>query len=178
MAKVSFSKLNTIKTIPEGTVVIENSPVSVAHYLPLEKKMALIESVIAQSGSDEEGFFNIVKLRVYYEIEMLKAYTNISFTEKQLEDIQKLYDAITMNHVWEIVEKEIPEAERDYVWGSIMSLAREVTDYNHSALGILKMLSAQYGEESFSLDKINELLTKAQDPNELKLVKAAIGDMA
>jgi hypothetical protein len=32
---------------------------------------------------------------------MLRAYTNISFTEKQLEDIPKLYDAITMNHIWE-----------------------------------------------------------------------------
>lgn len=177
MAKIAFSKLNKIKSIPAKTITIADAEVSVAQYLPLEEKLNLIQSVIEQSGNGEEGFYNIVKLRTYYTIEMLKAYTNISFTEKQLEDIPKLYDAITINRVWDQVSEIIPDEELEYTWGNTRKLAREITDYNHSALGVLKAIKQDYGDEAFSLDKINEVLAKMQNPDEMKLVKAAIEDM-
>ena len=178
MAKISFTKLNKIKSIPAKTITIADAEVVVAQYLPLEEKLTLIQSVIEQSGNNEEGFYNIIKLRTYYTIEMLKAYTNISFTEKQLEDIPKLYDAIIMNHIWEQVSEVIPDDELDYIWDNLRKLAREITDYNHSALGIMKAIKQDYGDEAFSLDKINEMLAKMENPNEMKLVKAAIEDMA
>jgi hypothetical protein len=34
---------------------------------------------------------------------MIKAYTNISFTEKQLTDPSKLYDLIILNNIWDQV---------------------------------------------------------------------------
>lgn len=178
MAKIAFSKLNKIKSIPAKIITIADAEVSVAQYLPLEEKLNLIQSVIEQSGNGEEGFYNIVKLQTYYTIEMLQTYTNISFTEKQLEDTPKLYDAIVMNNIWEEIAKAIPQSEQDYIWGNVLTLAREVTEYNHSALGILKAISQNYGEEGFTLDKINEMLTKLQNPEEMDLVKAAIEDMA
>lgn len=177
MPKVAFSKLNKIKSIPAKTITIADAEVSVAQYLPLEEKLNLIQTVIELSGNGEEGFYNIIKLQTYYTIEMLKAYTNISFTEKQQEDIPKLYDAIVMNQIWEEVAKSIPQEEQDYIWGNLLNLAREVTEYNHSALGILKAVKQDYGEEGFTLDKINEMLTKLQNPDEMNLVKAAIEDM-
>lgn len=177
MAKISFTKLNKIKSIPAKTITIADVEVVVAQYLPLEEKLNLIQSVIEQSGNGEEGFYNIVKLRTYYAIEMIRAYTNISFTEKQLEDTPKLYDAIVMNKIWEQVCEAIPDDELSYIWDNIRKLAREITDYNHSALGVLKAVKQDYGDEAFSLDKINEMLTKMQNPEEMKLVKAAIEDM-
>lgn len=178
MPKVAFSKLIKIKTIPSKTIVIADAEVTVAQYLPLAAKLDLIQSVIEQSGNGEEGFYNIVKLDCYYVIEMIKAYTNISFTEKQLEDTPKLYDTIMMNHIWKEVEAVIPDSELDYTWQNLLTMAREITDYNHSALGILKVVSRDYGENQFTLDSLNEMLTKMQDPNELKLVKSALDDMA
>ena len=93
MAKLAFSKLNKIKSIPDKIIPTENGDLIVKQYLPLENKIDLIETVLDFSGSDE-GFFNVVKLEAYFRIEMIKAYTNITFTEKQLEDTQKLYDMI------------------------------------------------------------------------------------
>lgn len=177
MAKIAFSKLNKIKSIPAKTITIADAEVSVAQYLPLEEKLNLIQSIIEQSGNGEEGFYNIVKLRTYYTIEMLRAYTNISFTEKQLEDTPKLYDAIIMNHIWEQVCEVIPDEELEYTWSNTRKLAKEITEYNHSVLGILKTVKQDYGEEGFTLDKINEMLTKLQNPDEMNLVKAAIEDM-
>jgi len=72
-----------------------------------------------------------------------------------------------MNGIWDAVAEAIPQLEKGYIWDNLLTMAREVTDYNHSALGILKTLKMEYGEENFSLEKINEMLNKLNDPNEL-----------
>ena len=168
MAKVSFTKLNKIKSLEPIDIKIGEETISVIQYLPLEKKLAIMQNIIEQAGNNEEGFYNIVKLTVFYTIEMLRAYTNISFTEKQLEEPQKLYDIIVLNNIWETVKDSIPEKERDYIWDNTCALAREITDYNHSALGILKMARADYGETDFNIASIMENI---KDPETLGLMK-------
>lgn len=168
MAKVSLIKLNKIKSLEPIDIKISEETISVIQYLPLEKKLTLMQSIIEQAGNNEEGFYNIIKLSVFYTIEMLRAYTNISFTEKQLEDPQKLYDIIVLNNIWTEVKKAIPQSELTDIWENTCALAREITDYNHSALGILKMARADYGETDFNITSIMENL---KDPETLGLMK-------
>lgn len=168
MVKISLTKLNKIKSLDPIDIKIGEETISVVQYLPLEKKLAIMQNIIEQAGNNEEGFYNIVKLTVFYTIEMLRVYTNISFTEKQLEDPQKLYDIIVLNNIWETVKDSIPEKERDYIWDNTCALAREITDYNHSALGILKMARADYGETDFNIASIMESI---KDPETLGLMK-------
>lgn len=172
MAKVSFNKLNKIKSFDPIEITIGDQKIEIEQYLPLEKKVDLITAVIEQSGNGEEGFFNIVKLEAYYIIEMLKAYTNISFTEKQLEDTTKLYDAIRLNDVWAAVEDAIPESEREYIWNNTLAMAREVTTYNNSVLGVLKAISSD--REALNFD-IAELVDKIKDPEALATLKGLLG---
>lgn len=171
MAKISFTKLNKIKSLPVVEISIDDQKVLVEQYLPLEEKVSLITSVIEQSGNDEEGFFNIVKLDAYYIIEMIKAYTNISFTEKQLEDTTKLYDAIRLNDIWAAVADAIPGAEREYIWSNIMALAREITTYNNSVLGVLKAISSDRNGLNFD---VQEIMNNLNDPEALKLLKSMV----
>ena len=171
MAKVSFSKLNKIKSFDPIEITIGDQKIEIEQYLPLEKKVDLITAVIEQSGNGEEGFFNIVKLEAYYIIEMIKAYTNITFTEKQLEDTTKLYDAIRMNDVWATVADAIPAEERCYIWENIMALAREITTYNNSVLGVLKAISSDRDNLNFD---INELMSQIKDPEALSLLKGMV----
>ena len=171
MAKISFTKLNKIKSLPVVEISIDDQKVLVEQYLPLEEKVNLITSVIEQSGNGEEGFFNIVKLEAYYIIEMIRAYTNISFTEKQLEDTTKLYDAIRLNDIWAAVADAIPGAEREYIWSNIMALAREITTYNNSVLGVLKTISSN--RDSLNFD-VQEIMNNLNDPEALKLLKGMV----
>lgn len=171
MAKVSFSKLNKIKSFDPIEIVIGDQKIEVEQYLPLEKKVDLITAVIEQSGNGEEGFFNIVKLEAYYIIEMIKAYTNIAFTEKQLEDTTKLYDAIRMNDVWAAVADAIPAEERCYIWENIMALAREITTYNNSVLGVLKAISNDRDNLNFDVSK---MMNEIKDPEALALLKSMV----
>lgn len=168
MVKVSLTKLNKIKSLDPIDMKIGEETISVVQYLPLEKKLTIMQNIIEQAGNNEEGFYNIVKLTVFYTIEMLRAYTNISFTEKQLEDPQKLYDIIVLNNIWETVKDSIPEKERDYIWDNTCALAREITEYNHSALGILKLMSDDYENLNFDVQEITE---KLSDRTNLDLVR-------
>lgn len=168
MVKVSLTKLNKIKSLDPIDIKIGEETISVVQYLPLEKKLTIMQNIIEQAGNNEEGFYNIVKLTVFYTIEMLRVYTNISFTEKQLEDPQKLYDIIVLNNIWETVKDSIPEKERDYIWENTCALAREITEYNHSALGILKLMSDDYENLNFDVQEITE---KLSDRTNLDLVR-------
>ena len=168
MAKISLTKLNKIKSLDPIDIKIGEETISVVQYLPLEKKLAIMQNIIEQAGNNEEGFYNIVKLTVFYTIEMLRVYTNISFTEKQLEDPQKLYDIIVLNNIWETVKDSIPEKERDYIWDNTCALAREITEYNHSALGILNLLSNDY--DNLSLDT-TDMANKLSNVDNLKMLR-------
>lgn len=173
MAKLSFTKLNKIKSLPVKEISIDDQKVLVEQYLPLEEKINLITSIIEQSGNGEEGFFNIVKLETYYIIEMIRAYTNISFTEKQLEDTAKLYDAIHLNGIWDVVADAIPELERSYIWNNILSLAREITTYNNSILGVLKAISNDRDNLNFD---VKEIINEIKDPEALTLLKSMLDE--
>ena len=168
MVKVSLTKLNKIKSLDPIDIKIGEETISVVQYLPLEKKLTIMQNIIEQAGNNEEGFYNIVKLTVFYTIEMLRVYTNISFTEKQLEDPQKLYDIIVLNNIWETVKDSIPEKERDYIWDNTCALAREITEYNHSALGILNLLSNDY--DNLSLDT-TDMANKLSNVDNLKMLR-------
>ena len=168
MVKVSLTKLNKIKSLDPIDIKIGEETISVIQYLPLEKKLTIMQNIIEQAGNNEEGFYNIVKLTVFYTIEMLRAYTNISFTEKQLEDPQKLYDIIVLNKIWDTVKQSIPEDEVNYLWENTCTLAREITNYNHSALGILNLLSNDY--DNLSLDT-TDMANKLSNVDNLKMLR-------
>lgn len=168
MAKISLTKLNKIKSLEPIDIKIGEETISVVQYLPLEKKLAIMQNIIEQAGNNEEGFYNIVKLTVFYTIEMLRAYTNISFTEKQLEEPQKLYDIIVLNNIWNEVKKAIPQSELTDIWENTCALAREITDYNHSALGILNLVSNDY--DNLNLD-VKEMTEKLSDRTNLTFIK-------
>ena len=168
MAKISLTKLNKIKSLEPIDIKIGEETISVVQYLPLEKKLTIMQNIIEQAGNNEEGFYNIVKLTVFYTIEMLRAYTNISFTEKQLEEPQKLYDIIVLNNIWNEVKKVIPQSELTDMWENTCALAREITEYNHSALGILNLLSNDY--DNLSLDT-TDMANKLSNVDNLKMLR-------
>lgn len=168
MAKATLAKLAKIKTIAPIEHTIDNDTLQIIQYLPLQKKLELITQIIDQSGDGEDGFYNIVKLNAFYVIEMLKTYTTISFTEKQLEDPAKLYDLIQLNHIWDTVKEWIPKEERDYIWENTCVLAREVTNYNHSVLGVLKMAKKDYNNTDYD---ITNMVNQLKSPEALQVVK-------
>ena len=166
MAKIAFSKFglkpNTgIKTIEWGGQNIE-----VLQYLPIQKKLGLIGRVISMAHEEDANYSNPVKIQVFTDLEIIFEYTNISFTEKQKEDLPKLYDTVCGSGLLEAIVETIPEEEYNTVIAGIADSTEAVYKYQNSVLGILSTLKGDMEDiENIDVEGIKqELADLAQSP--------------
>jgi hypothetical protein len=100
MAKVPFSKLG-LKVNNDVTVITFNDyDIEVNRYLPFKEKTELASNIINYSV-DDNGFYNPLKVKLYMVLEVVYAYTNLTFTPKMKEDPFKLYDALVSSGLFE-----------------------------------------------------------------------------
>lgn len=167
MAKIPFTKLQ-LKKINESKEFIYNDQViTVKQYLPIQEKLALISRVI-NAAADEYNFTNPVKLDMYLALEIVFTYTNISFTEKQKEDIAKLFDLLDENKFFDKVIELIPEEEYSTLWEGVVELSESIYAYQTSVLGILDTVNRDYKNMDLDATKIQSELN---DPNNLELLR-------
>ena len=86
MAKASLTKLGLKVNQEIKTIEFNGQVIEVKQYLPVNNKLELISNVINMSA-DGNNFANPLKVEVYFALEVIEAYTNISFKKKQKEDI-------------------------------------------------------------------------------------------
>jgi hypothetical protein len=110
MAKVSLTKLDLKLNKEVHVIEFNGQEIEVKQYLPVNNKLELIGNVI-NAAHDENNFSNPVKISVFTTLEILYAYTNINFTDKQKEDPTKLYDLVISSGLVSEIIKAIPEAE-------------------------------------------------------------------
>lgn len=167
MAKIGFTKLG-LKTNQEiQEIEINGQIIEVKQYLPINEKLALIGEVLGYSA-DENNFANPLKVEAYSTIGIIEKYTNINFTEKQKEDIPKLYDLIAGAGIDTVVKAAIPERELCALERGLFQTIDAFYTYRSSALGILDTLSTNYDNVDFDLTKLQE---KISDPNTFELLR-------
>ena len=168
MAKVPFTKLKCKINENEIPVQIGEETIAVKQYLPIQDKLGLIGRVVEFAHEQDNNFSNPVKAGVYRDLEIIFAYTNISFTDKQKEDLPKLYDMLYSSDVIKIVIDNIPEDEYlEIVWG-VKDSIDAIYKYQNSILGILDTISTDYS--ALNLDA-SEIQKKIADPQNLELLK-------
>lgn len=167
MAKIGFTKLSLKRKNEVKTITINNNQIEVKQYLPVNEKLDLIARVI-NGAHDQNNFPNPIKIEVIGTLEMIMVYTNISFTEKQKEDIPKLYDLLEENGVIKDIISQIPEDEYNFIIDGINKTVDAVYTYNNSVLGILEAVSKDYSNLDFDATQIQK---KMADPENLKLVR-------
>lgn len=168
MAKIAFTKLGLKKKDEVKTVNINNNVIEVKQYLPINDKLALISRVINLSHDSSNNFANPVQVEVIGTIEIIMAYTNLSFTEKQKEDYAKLYDLLEENGITKDLISAIPEDEYAFLIDGINESIEAVYKYQSSILGILEAVSQDYSNLDFDATKIQQQLA---DPDNLGLLK-------
>ena len=173
MAKVPFTKLQAcIDGCETKTFYYDRQTnevyYSVKHYLPVKEKLEMIEKIINQS-IDENGYYNPLRLRIFTVLEMVYAYTNLSFTEKMKEDPLKLYDILESTGIFKDVKNVISENDWDIIQGTIKETIESIYAYKNSLMGILDAVSNDYSNLNLDAEAIRE---KIGDPKHLELLKA------
>lgn len=170
MAKIGFTKLSLKRKNEVKTITINNNQIEIKQYLPVNEKLDLIARVI-NGAHDQNNFPNPIKIEVIGTLEMIMAYTNISFTEKQKEDIPKLYDLLEENGIIKDIISQIPEDEYNFIIDGINKTVDAVYTYNNSVLGILESVSQDYSNLDFDIQKLQNDIA---NPENLKLVKEVL----
>lgn len=167
MAKLSFTKLGLAHNKAVNTINYNGQNIEIKQYLPVNDKLALISNVINLSA-DENNFANPVKVSVYAVLEIIEAYTNISFTEKQKEDPCKLYDLFVGNGLSAKIMEAIPQVELAEILTGIEDSIEAVYKYRNSVMGILEAAQSDYSGLQFDANALQQAMA---DPNGLALLK-------
>jgi hypothetical protein len=87
---------------------------------------------------------------------VIKYYTNISFTAKQEEDIIKTYDLLEGSGLVNIIFESIPCSELDFIYKNLIETIEYIYNYNSSVLGVLDNVRNNYNETDMDLTAIGE----------------------
>ena len=167
MANVTFSKLGLKKKEEVKKIIFNEQEIEVKQYLPIQDKLNVIFNAISKT-EDENRFFNPVKLECYCTLEIIYAYTNIKFTDKQLEDEGKLFDLMEENDLINLIFSAIPEDETDFIMDSCERAAEAIYTYNNSAVGILENI--KNNADNLNID-IEKMINSVQDPSILHITQ-------
>ena len=174
MAKIAFGKLDLKKNQEVVELQIDDDVVvEVKQYLPVNDKLELVSSVV-NTAVENGNIVNYGQLDVLFAINIIKAYTNINFTEKQLEDVAKLYDLLVSSGFYETVKNTIPVSETDYIYSLIYRTANDIITYRNSAVGIMETLSQDYKNLEFDAEALQK---KINDPESLSFLREVLTKM-
>lgn len=168
--KPTFAKMGLKMNTDVKTVQIGEHEVEVKQYLPVNDKLLLIGRVISYSA-DENNFANPVKLEVFTALEIVFTYTNITFTDKQKEDLIKLYDLMECNGVFDIIIDALPKVEYKTLLNGIEECAEAIYAYRNSMVGLLDTINQNF--EALDIDA-TEIQKKIGDPDNLALLKSIL----
>lgn len=171
MAKVSFNKLGLDKTLAQEIKTIEynGQNIEIKQYLPVDEKLHLIGRVITQGvQNSENNFKNPLQLEVYAALEIIEFYTNISFTDKQREVPQKIFDLLESNGFIDLIVENIPQQEYEALMSALEETVECIYTYNQSFVGMLETVKSNYDNVSTDIEALRNQFT---DPDMLPLVK-------
>lgn len=170
MAKPTFAKMALKMNMEVKNISIGDQEIEVKQYLPINDKLKLIGNVLNNSA-DENNFANPIKLDVFTNLEIIFTYTNLSFTDKQKEDLVKLYDILESNNIFNQIIAAIPSEEYNSIIDGVQRCSDAIYTYRNSALGLLDIITQDYADLELDASKIQKEIA---DPNNLALLKSIL----
>ena len=176
MAKIPFSKLKVKVNEEVITISFNEIDIEVKKYLPLKERIAAFENITALMFNDDSKFLNESKFTTLTTIEVVKAYTNITFTDKQLEDVYKLYDQIYSSGLYAAIEDALSVEELEYnFWIPLRETITSIFNQRNSALGIMENIATNYKEVGDGIAQMRQDLSNGENVEFLKEVMTKLG---
>ena len=168
MAKITLSKLNL--KISENTVPLQigDLTASVKTYLPQEEKGNFLQFVADNAIDVRTGCFSPLRTETYFSLAIVKFYTDISFTDKQLTDAGKTYDLLQQNGIFQKIVNLIPQEEYDYLRDLVEDTLADISRFNNSFAGMISAMSSDSKELN---DQLTDIISKIQSGEGIKLLK-------
>lgn len=169
MAKVSFASLKLKVKDEVKKININDKEIEVKQYLPATDKYDLI--MISLQQSKENGIYNDFKLDMFLHLNLVFMYTNLTFTDKQREDLPGLFDILETNGIIEQVVSIIPQEEMQTIYSEINLIKDRLMEYENSFAGVANNFITNLPEnaqaaadivDNFDPEKYNEVVNFAK----------------
>ena len=167
MAKVSLNKVTPIKNIDPKVINIGGEEITVIQYLPMVDKITFVENIVNEIF-DSTGLSSPIRTEVHFYLNLIKTYTNISITDKMMENAAKTYDLLEMNHIIEAIVEAIPEDEFDSLFDYVGDTINHIETYNTSIAGMIKAVTQDYQSANIDMDKILANLNEVEGSETLR----------
>lgn len=176
MARFPYTKLNAKvnQEVKEISVEGVDALVEVRQYLPVDEKLGLIGRVI-ELAHDTNNFSNPLKVEVYLALEVIQAYTNITFTEKQKENVTKLYDSLVSSGWIDKIYGTIPKSEMTTLVSALEETIKAFYAYRNSVLGVMEAVSQDYDNLNFDINSLQEKLGNSENVELLRDILGRLG---
>lgn len=163
--KVSYANMKLKVNTDVNTFDFHGQTIEVLKYLPARDKYDLL-MITLQKAQNADGTYNDFLLNLYFELNLVYMYTNISFTEKQREDEFKLYDSLQSNGFFKEFYGAIDEDEYNELYTQLNTIKNTNTINRNSVGGILNKVISDLPANAEAAAKIVENF----DPNQFKSV--------
>lgn len=174
MAKVTFNSLGLKLSSEIKTITIKEKNIEVKQYLPIQNKLEMVANVINNS-QDDNNFKNLGKVVMYTDLEIINQYTNLTFTEKQKDEIWKIYDILINSGVIQQIKDTIPKEELEIVYNFINDATDRIYEYRNSVYGILDALKSDYNTLDFDAEEIRKKIANGENIELLQEVLTKLG---
>lgn len=172
MAKIALTKLGLKPNTEIKTIEWNGQNIEIKQYLPIEAKLDLI-SDIANKSLDENPYYNPARIKIFIRLEIILAYTNINTTDKQREDVFKLYDMFA-GELGDKILEVIPVSEYNFIMSTTWQIIEGIYKYKNSAMGIMENIASDYSSLDFDASEIQK---KIGDPNNMELLKQVLSKL-
>ena len=165
--KIGLTKLGLKKNTNLISLEWNGQIIEIREYLPVQEKLNIVEKIINQS-LDDNNFANPARIQINTMLEIIFAYTNINFTDKQKEDRGGLYDLLVSSGLADEIFKALENTnEISFIKTAAREIINEFYRYRTSALGILEAVTTDYSNLELDAEKLKE---KIGDKENLQLL--------
>ena len=174
MNKLTFTKLNLKKKEDIKEINFNDNIIEVKQYLSIQDKLDLID--ITLQKAKEDRLYNPLKIDMYFHLNLIYLYTNITFTDKQREDEIKLYDILESNGLIDMIVAVIPEKEYDELLNKINEKIENELKYNTTAAAIISKIIDDLPENAAAAQKIVNTFDKDKYQAVVDFARSANGN--
>ena len=129
--------------------LIEDKKLEVLTYLPIREKTEMLQFIVNNVIDPKTGCASPIRTEIYFSIAVCHWYGGIDFSNEDMANIEKVYDALELNKVIQAIIDYVPYDEINFMRDLAEETVADVARYNSSAAGIIQSMA----DSSGSLDK-------------------------
>ena len=147
--------------------LIGDKKLEVLTYLPIKEKTEMLQFIVNNVIDPKTGCASPIRTEIYFSIAVCHWYGGIDFSNEDMANIEKVYDALELNKVIQAIIDYVPYDEINFMRDLAEETVADVARYNSSAAGIIQSMA----DSSGSLDKqLSDIIQKVQSREGLEML--------